>query len=760
MVTYHGNWWGDDIDGSSSADQLFGEGGDDDISGRGGNDFLQGGEGNDVISGGSGNDVLVSGKRDPHLDPDAILKFDIDEGGDDELDGGSGNDRLVVTMDTRNVDVDGGSENDTLQMGSDNNDFTTFVESFTTSFLTDPDLFTARIDLEAGTGRYRFNGSLVSVDITVANVENIDGTAMFETFSGTDEVNILNGEGGNDTLRGRGGADTLNGGTGNDTATYDDSAAAVDVDLQRSTQSGGDAQGDRLISIENVTGSNSSDRLRGTDADNILNGNGGSDIIEGRGGADTINGGSGSDTASYESSQLRVVVDLRRTGTQSGGDAEGDILTSIENVTGSMFEDVLTGTDTTNVLSGGFSSDILFGLGGNDTLEGGGGNDTLDGGGGTDIATYVNATAGVQVILGQNGADGRATGQYPVNDVDILRSIEAVIGSNFSDAMFGNEQSNLFRGMGGDDYFLESRGNDQYIGDTGIDTLDFNGNPTAVSVNLANGTIAHIGSSETDTIFSVERVVGSSADDAIVGSSAAEFLFGSGGRDFLSGAGGVDLLDGGSADDVLDGGLGNDTLIGGTGSDTAVFSAWDTPPPSGGVLFFASQVTVRLGNNGADGTATRSQFGSVIETDTLRGVESVVGSNNADTLIGNEQDNNLSGGDGNDTLIGGSQFDIDRLSGGAGADTFLYQSRDDSRTTAGATGDAILDFNINEDTIDLRALNVNAANIVIQDSEADGVNFSRVTEDLNGNRDVDFGEFSINIRIDGAGFVTLQDILT
>lgn len=759
MVVYHGNWWGDDIDGTSSADQLFGEGGDDDISGAGGNDFLQGGEGNDDILGGSGNDVLVSGKRDPHLDPGAPLGFWIDKGGDDVLSGGSGDDRLIITMDSRDVDVDGGSENDTLQLGSDNSDFTDFVTSFPSVFLTDPTRFTARVDLEEGTGRYRFNGTLVSVDITISNVENIDGTAMFETFSGTDDVNILNGEGGNDTLRGRGGADTLNGGADNDTATYDDSAAAVDVDLLRTTQIGGDAQGDRLISIENLTGSSSSDRLRGTDAVNILNGNGGSDIIEGRGGADTINGSAGSDTASYETSQQRVVVDLRSSGPQSGGDAEGDRLTSIENVSGSMWDDVLTGTDGVNVLSGGFSTDVLIGLGGNDTLEGGGGNDILDGGAGIDIATYINASAAVQVILGQNGADGRATAQYPVSDLDVLRSIEAVFGSNLDDAMFGNEQDNLFRGMGGNDYFLESRGSDDYIGDGGIDTLDFNGNPTAISVSLANGTITHIGSSETDTVFSVERIVGSSFDDTIVGSSAAEFLFGSGGADTLAGAGGVDLLDGGSGDDTLDGGLGNDTLVGGTGGDTAVFSAWDTPPPSGGVLFLASQVTVRLGANGADGTATRSQLGRVLETDTLRGIESVVGSNNADTLIGNELDNNLSGGDGNDTLIGGSETGIDRLTGGAGRDTFLYQSRDDSRIAAGTSGDGIQDFNVADDTIDLRALNVNVANIRIENfAFADG-NLSRVTEDLNGNGTADISEFSILVRIDGEGFVTLQDIL-
>ena len=58
----------------------------------------------------------------------------------------------------------------------------------------------------------------------------------------------------------------------------------------------------------------------------------------------------------------------------SGGDAEGDVLTDIENLIGSAFADTLSGG------------------GGPDTLTGGGGNDSLDGGAGTgDRAVYAGA---------------------------------------------------------------------------------------------------------------------------------------------------------------------------------------------------------------------------------------------------------------------------------------------------------------------------------------------------------------------------------
>jgi Ca2+-binding RTX toxin-like protein len=745
MVVYHGWGWGERINGTDESDDLFGEGGDDDIFGGKGSDFLQGGEGDDEIFGGADNDVLVSGVREPRITPpgppppigSGLPGLDKPDGGNDEMFGGSGNDRLIVTTDSASVHADGGSGTDTLQIGFDDQAVADFLEEGGPP-QTQTD---AAIDLEQGFGIYRFNGSLISIDLTITGVENVDGSAFNETISGTDDANILNGELGNDMLRGRGGADVLNGGSGNDTAIYDDSAALVDIDMRSSIQRGGDAQGDRFSSIENVTGSRFSDFIRGNAAANILIGNGGSDILEGREGADTINGGSGSDTASYESSRLRVVVDLRSSEAQSGGDAAGDILSSIENLIGSQWDDILTGNNNANVLTGGLSNDVLSGEGGNDTLEGGFGNDTLNGGEGIDIASYLNATAGVQVILGQNGADGRATAQFPVNDVDTLRSIEAVFGSNHNDAMFGNDQINIFRGHGGDDYFLESRGNDQYIGDAGIDTIDFSVEEAGVSVNLANGTITHAGSSETDSVASVERIAGSGLNDTIVGSAAAEFLFGQGGED------------------TFDGGLGNDLLNGGSGNDTAEFGSWGTPPPSGGIFFIASQVTVRLGANGADGVATRSMLGSVLETDTLRGIENARGSNNRDLLIGNELDNNLFGEEGDDTIVGGSQLDIDRLTGGAGSDTFLYQSRDDSRSAKGATGDFIQDFEIGEDAIDLGALRVNAASLLIQNRVIDGINFSTVTEDINGNGGIDLGEFSFNVRIEGAGFVTLQDIL-
>ncbi len=163
-----------------------------------------------------------------------------------------------------------------------------------------------------------------------------------------------------------------------------------------------------------------------------------------------------------------------------------------------------------------------------------------------------------------------------------------------------------------------------------------------------------------------------------------------------------------------------------------------------------------------------SAAGGDAEGDTLINIHKLIGSAFSDFLTGNDFENrfdggagddNIFGGGGSDTIISGSQLDIDRLTGGAGLDTFLYLDRNDSRSAVGATGDAIQDFNVNEDAIDLSALGVNPASLLIQNQTVDGVNFSTITEDVNANGAIDVGEFSILARIDGAGFVTLADIL-
>ena len=80
------------------------------------------------------------------------------------------------------------------------------------------------------------------------------------------------------------------------------------------------------------------DLLFGGDGDDILDGSFDNDTLEGGAGADTIMGSFGIDTASYASSNAGVFVNLM-TGVAGGGHARGDVLSGIENLTGSAFND-------------------------------------------------------------------------------------------------------------------------------------------------------------------------------------------------------------------------------------------------------------------------------------------------------------------------------------------------------------------------------------------------------------------------------------
>lgn len=410
---------------------------------------------------------------------------------------------------------------------------------------------------------------------------------------------------------------------------------------------------DALGGNDTVDGGEGNDRLLGRAGDDHLMGGVGNDQLRGGTGSDVLDGGTGNDWAQYNDSSAGVTIDLAA-GTASGGDAAGDVLTNIEYLLGSPFDDVLTGDNVRNVIYGGDGNDSINGLGGNDVLRGDDGADALDGGTGNDWANYTNSPAGVSVSL----ETGTGTGSHAEGDT--LTNIEYLHGSNHNDTLTGDGNRNVIYGRTGDDALNGLAGNDTLRGDAGADALDggtgidwayYTNSPTGVDVNLTTGVGAN-GDAAGDTLTNIERIYGSNHADVLTGDALANTLYGRDGDDTLNGAGGNDILRGDAGADAHDGGDGNDWVY---------------------YTNSAAGVTVNLALN----TAT----GGDATGDTFTSIERVHGSNHDDSITGDGANNSLYGRTGDDSLIGGNGNDVlrgdggaDALDGGDGFDWAFYQN--------------------------------------------------------------------------------------
>jgi Ca2+-binding RTX toxin-like protein len=220
-----------------------------------------------------------------------------------------------------------------------------------------------------------------------------------------------------------------------------------------------------------------------------------------------------------------------------------------------------------------------------------------------------------------------------------------VNGTNGADTLYGTGGSDQINGLNGDDSLKGLGGADRIDGGAGVDTAFYTDSAVGVAVNLETGRGAG-GTAEGDRLFNIENLYGSAFGDSLIGNDASNELYGLNGSDVLKGGGGADRLDGGSGDDILKGGGGNDILQGDAGIDTADYSMTE-----------GSGVGVSLYSGTATGGAG---------SDTLSGIENVIGSAYRDVLQGDGGANVLRGQDGDDSLYGDNGDDT--LDGGAGAD--------------------------------------------------------------------------------------------
>ncbi|MFO1008226.1 MAG: calcium-binding protein [Planctomycetaceae bacterium] len=486
---------------------------------------LNGGAGADTISGGASNDAVV------------IDQFDVigDMGaGTDSLNASTATGALNLVLAGTNVESVEGSGFDDFIDGSS---------------------LTTNVTIVGGNGN-----------------DTIYGGSGNDLIRGKDGDDSIKGGAGNDNLYGDAGEDSLDGEDNDDVLFFDSTDVAVNFGSQLIGGTGFDVI--RMVSfvspgitlvlsdangLERVHGTESADIIDasavttsldirayagddlikgGTAGDQILAGAGndtvlggdGNDSIAGQAGNDSLVGGNGIDMISYYDSQAAVTVDLNIHLTSNDGLSGGvDTLSSIENVTGSDFDDSLTGDSLANELIGGKGNDTLVGRDGADILQGGIGNDSLNGGNGADS---LYGGAGNDILNGGAGTDLNDGGD---ND-DLV----------YADSTEDDVAGNLLGGSGTDTlrpqdatlpvtWGIGSAGFESIIGTNFADSIDLTGSNENVTVLAANG------------------------DDTIVGGN---------GNDSINGGTGNDKIDGGAGNDTLLGGDNNDTLVGGAGADS------------------------------------------------------------------------------------------------------------------------------------------------------------------------------------------------
>lgn len=220
--------------------------------------------------------------------------------------------------------------------------------------------------------------------------------------------------------------------------------------------------------------------------------------------------------------------------------------------------------------------------------------------------------------IGEGGADivssrgGRGTGP----------------GVTYGTSLFGGDGADQLLGGPGGDFIEGGEGPDivdggpDYGGYVVWDAAVYSSSPSGVNVNLASG-IGTGGDAEGDTIIGIDSAFGSEFDDTLIGDDADNALIDGNGSDTLSGAGGNDFLDGGQAGDNLDGGDGLD---------------W--------AQYYSSDAGLSV--NLAEGTVS----GGTATGDSLTNIENITGTEFADTMVGDENENLFEGGRGDDNLTG------------------------------------------------------------------------------------------------------------
>jgi Ca2+-binding RTX toxin-like protein len=699
-------------------------GGDDTFTGSNGlatliNLTVDGGTGNDSINGGDGNDKLLGGDGDDFIDGNrgndtAFLGagndvFQWDPGdGSDVVEGQSGTDTMLFNganiAEKIDLSANGGRlrfTRDIANIVMDTNDVETVTfnalggsDTITVNDLTGTDVMQVNVNL-GGTEVPTGDGAADSVIVIGTNnndVVNLMGAGNSFVVAGLKAVVAVNGsEGASDGL-------FVNLLGGNDNF----SAAALPAGVVSLTVDGS-------VGNDILVGSAGADRIVGGDGnDQVIGGRGddvaflgaGSDVFTWNpgDGSDTLEGQDGSDLMRFNGANIAERVDISANGSRVRFTRDVANITMDLNGIERVEFNALGGADTVTVndVTGTDLAAIRLNLsasGGdgaadNVIVNGTAENDIIIVSGSVYTGVIVNTASTKITIARSENAFDRLTinGQAGSDRIDasglsaglINLTIngglgdDSIIGSKGNDLIVGGDGIDLALMGAGADTFVWNPGDDDDIieGQSGIDTLQFNGANIAEKINLsANGgrlrftrDIANV-TMDADSVETVNFTARGGADTITVDNLAGTDV-----RTInidLAATPGADVGDGQPDSVIVNGTTGNDTIkvLGGA---TGV-SVIGTPARINIRGIEPANDTLTINGSAGNDTIDASLLPAGLIGTTIDGGDGndrITGSAGNDNLFGSAGNDIISGGPGDDLIRGGDGIDI--LNGDAG----------------------------------------------------------------------------------------------
>ncbi|HEY8572764.1 calcium-binding protein [Phenylobacterium sp.] len=393
------------LSGSFYADTLSGDGGDNYLAGSLGDDQLYGDDGDDVLLGDGQRmvDTHGIGGSGPIVSYDDRAAVFGETPGNDYLDAGDGNDY-----------VNGGGGDDFVRAGKGD--------------------------------------------------DEIDGADGHDYLRGDAGKDVIKAGDGDDLLYGNADDDELHGEDGWDRAAYASGATAgvkVDLNLQGTWQDTGSQGYDYLTGIEHLSGTIFDDELIGDEGANwiwggsnttgvtgndVIHAGKGDDLVEVGTGDHYLDGGDDVDVLSF----FGNATDITSAGVEASLALQGSVQWTLqgnmefkgfEGLSGSIYDDKLSGDGDANLLAGAAGGDYLDGAEGDDTLLGDG-----------HVRAYSHGT----------GTSGPI-----VTDIDVTWNgssfpggADTLDGGKGNDSLTGGVGADVLWGAGGEDHFVYTRAED------------------------------------------------------------------------------------------------------------------------------------------------------------------------------------------------------------------------------------------------------------------------------------------------------------